>query len=670
MFVQVLPASNEKGGMPGYFLNLGGGSRSLGMGRAYTGLTDDISAIYWNPAGLMQLNNLAMELSHVSLYENTRYNTAGFANKASDIWTYGVGIAQLYTDGIIKRDDNNTPGNETNDINTALIVANSLKLTKHIGVGLGVKMVNKMFDDYNSTWLGVDLGVLVVPVKNVTVGANIQNLIHSGGYPVPIIAKLGAAAKIIPEKLLLTGDIETVNDQLRFHAGIESRLINTLALRGGYDNGMLTAGLGLRVGNYSVDYAVLNHDEFGLSHRVSIIYTFKKPPETNRVTKNNKVEDTNYGIVDVALGKDDTSLPPVCEVKAIKEVPLAIYHLFTKTGISVVNVKINNPNDYEQKYRINYRFGTTNPVETHDVVVAGKTTSHADIVPVNIVDNTQNINAATPAMATLYVEIEKTRDNGKTKPVLKNNFSVSLLPYDQYTTSVVDANDKTFDVMNTIAGWVTYNDRVLTEVVNKASDRGSKQSPVVKIIGYQSPQLFSKPPNVDGRSMDGRETDFRAQVKLLYDTLKTDYGVKYINQPVSFGASQRVKLPAETLKNKGNCIELSVLFASLLESIEIDPILLLSYETGHSIVGWRVPVTDETEQPRYRFLETNLFGEDFEKVYAKGQQLINDYGLANELANGKTITFDDIGFYGKNDAIVMYDIRKLHQIIPPAPYLK
>jgi len=33
------------------FLKLGAGARAIGMGSAFTGLSDDATAIYWNPAG-------------------------------------------------------------------------------------------------------------------------------------------------------------------------------------------------------------------------------------------------------------------------------------------------------------------------------------------------------------------------------------------------------------------------------------------------------------------------------------------------------------------------------------------------------------------------------------------------------------------------------------------
>ena len=54
----------------------GVGSRSLGMGNAYTGVANDFSAIYWNPAGLAQLQS--SEFSFGLTYNNNKDNSTFF----------------------------------------------------------------------------------------------------------------------------------------------------------------------------------------------------------------------------------------------------------------------------------------------------------------------------------------------------------------------------------------------------------------------------------------------------------------------------------------------------------------------------------------------------------------------------------------------------------------
>ncbi len=53
----------------------GVGSRALGMGNAYTGVANDFSAIYWNPAGLAQLeySEFSFGLSHLSNKNNSTF---------------------------------------------------------------------------------------------------------------------------------------------------------------------------------------------------------------------------------------------------------------------------------------------------------------------------------------------------------------------------------------------------------------------------------------------------------------------------------------------------------------------------------------------------------------------------------------------------------------------
>lgn len=60
---------------------LGFGARALGMGGAYTGLADDYSAIYWNPAGLalMQDSEFYGEVSHLNFQ-----NEASFAGNLTE----------------------------------------------------------------------------------------------------------------------------------------------------------------------------------------------------------------------------------------------------------------------------------------------------------------------------------------------------------------------------------------------------------------------------------------------------------------------------------------------------------------------------------------------------------------------------------------------------------
>jgi long-subunit fatty acid transport protein len=76
------------------YFGLGYGARSLGLGTAYSGVANDFSAVYWNPAGLGQIkqNEFSLGLSHMS-FDNTStlYGTKeAFSNSGTKLNTFGL----------------------------------------------------------------------------------------------------------------------------------------------------------------------------------------------------------------------------------------------------------------------------------------------------------------------------------------------------------------------------------------------------------------------------------------------------------------------------------------------------------------------------------------------------------------------------------------------------
>src|SRR5262249_6131735 len=79
------------------------------------------------------------------------------------------------------------------------------------------------------------------------------------------------------------------------------------------------------------------------------------------------------------------------------------------------------------------------------------------------------------------------------------------------------------------------------------------------------------------------------QVRALYQALK-EAAITYVNSVIDYGAApgqhtQRTRLPREALALKSaNCIDGSVLVASLLEGASLNAALVLI--PGHALVGW------------------------------------------------------------------------------------
>jgi hypothetical protein len=130
----------------------------------------------------------------------------------------------------------------------------------------------------------------------------------------------------------------------------------------------------------------------------------------------------------------------------------------------------------------------------------------------------------------------------------------------------------------------------------------------------------------------GSQEDVAPQVKALFDALKSKAEITYVNSVISFNpqrgfATQRVRLPRESLADKeANCIDGTVLFASLLEGISMNPAIVLI--PGHAFVAWET----WSGSNEWRFLETTMIGSStFEQACGSGETTAQVYASKKEL---------------------------------------
>ena len=64
----VISAQTNVGTTSASFLEIGAGARSLAMGGAYVSLANDVSALYWNPAGIASVVRPSIQLYHALFY--------------------------------------------------------------------------------------------------------------------------------------------------------------------------------------------------------------------------------------------------------------------------------------------------------------------------------------------------------------------------------------------------------------------------------------------------------------------------------------------------------------------------------------------------------------------------------------------------------------------------
>jgi hypothetical protein len=313
------------------FLKLGTGSRAVAMGSAFAGLADDVSALYWNPAGLAQLQRQEFQVYHNESFEGLRNDFIGYATPYGK-GVMAVGVSGLYTPKDIERRSglNETDPYEPLSVNEGLFQAYDAAahfayarwFGKNLAGGISVKPIQQTIDTYSAYAIGADLGLLYrctrLPLSTGLVIQNIGTPIKfiATSYPLPLNFKLGGAWRW-NRQLVSTLDFNKSIDNFLFvSAGSEYVPIDLLSLRVGYRyrmNGLelgdlsgLSAGVGFKIRlqdmNIRIDYAFVPLGDLGNSQQITVGMQFgasahKVVPETAAQPKSQKMD---YGVLSPA----------------------------------------------------------------------------------------------------------------------------------------------------------------------------------------------------------------------------------------------------------------------------------------------------------------------------------------------------------------------------------
>jgi hypothetical protein len=308
----------------GEFLNLGAGSRSLGMGSAYVAIARDVSAGYWNPAGLAYLEYPEIMLMHSRQFSgevNYDYGSVGIPVGFDK--SLGFSILRVGVDGIIRTDvprpdlalgetyadENgqlvrNTPfeAGRFGSSDYALLLTYSRRVHDRFAYGGNVKLLHRSLDDHSAWGAGFDLGLIIYPYRDLILGLNLQDITSTmvawdtgrreliipalrTGFAYPIQVDF-AGGRITPafdivarfEDRQQSSFAALGFSSVDFNFGWEYQYGDLIAFRlGSAEVGQFTAGLGLHFPKLHVDYAFLEHEALGNTHRISFLLTLEEP---------------------------------------------------------------------------------------------------------------------------------------------------------------------------------------------------------------------------------------------------------------------------------------------------------------------------------------------------------------------------------------------------------
>jgi hypothetical protein len=300
LFGLLLPASASATKYSADFMTKGTGARPLAMGGAFTAVSDDADALFFNPGALARLESSGLSLMHSERFGGlVQVDHAGY-HRAVDLYgrsaSIGISVLRVGVDNIVftgspeehgwvpedEDDEFSAEDIDQLDIDTSLFRTVSDQEWAILGVyssllgewslGGSVKVIYQSVGEYNSFGFGLDAGVMTPRfMGGMRAGLKLQDI--TGTY---IAWSTGVSEFVAPSirpglswegalgnlgaDLLLAADFEirfeNYEEAATYHAGslsfdphlgMELWLVRAVAIRLGLDGEAWTAGGGLRL---------------------------------------------------------------------------------------------------------------------------------------------------------------------------------------------------------------------------------------------------------------------------------------------------------------------------------------------------------------------------------------------------------------------------------------
>ncbi|MBS4033703.1 MAG: PorV/PorQ family protein [Ignavibacterium sp.] len=248
------------------------GPRAIGMGGAFTAVSDDITSMYWNPGGTANIRTNEAFFNHTTLYADIRHDFAAIASHLSGFGTLGAFVSVLSMDEMLVRTEERPEGTgEFFNVGAIVLGINySRYLTENFTIGANLKYINESIWHMDATGFGIDIGTMYkIQVLNelriaasisnfgtkmqltgrditqiVNAGAGGQNLVNANleldKFDLPLLFRFGISADVITDgasKLTTSVDAVHPNDHTEYiNAGAEYSWNEIIYLRAGYNS--------------------------------------------------------------------------------------------------------------------------------------------------------------------------------------------------------------------------------------------------------------------------------------------------------------------------------------------------------------------------------------------------------------------------------------------------
>jgi hypothetical protein len=246
---------DQPGSTAADFLKIGIGAKARGMGGAFVGLADDPSAIYWNPAGLSQLDCPQVMFVHDRWAQDIRYEYIGCAIPVDPRNTVAVAVTFLHMGEILGYDENDKPTSFFSAYDATMLLGYSRRISSGLSLGWTAKAILEKLENEKAQAAAFDIGLFY------------------------------DSHKVLNKHLLLSTDADFLADTPPgFRQGMEYNIRDILFTRGGIEyeaphgssprTTSTALGGGIRISEFQFDYTYSSVKSLGNLHNFSLVYRF------------------------------------------------------------------------------------------------------------------------------------------------------------------------------------------------------------------------------------------------------------------------------------------------------------------------------------------------------------------------------------------------------------
>ncbi|MCY4170336.1 MAG: PorV/PorQ family protein [Bacteroidetes bacterium] len=256
------------------FLKLGVGARAISLGGAYVAEANDMSAVYWNPAGFARLTGRHLQLSNTQYLADVNYNFAAFGTSIDRFGSIGLSLLMVDSGDMAVRTEAQPEGTgeQFNTLSFALQVSYARNLSSQFSLGANIKLIQEQIWHSKASAIAFDIGTLfTTPFSSLRLGASMSNIgpklrmegrdilfsedpspntvgtaeivnaqYRTDGFSMPLIFRVGLAWDAInngTHRIVLMTDATHPNDNAEYvNAGAEYTFRDLISFRAGYRN--------------------------------------------------------------------------------------------------------------------------------------------------------------------------------------------------------------------------------------------------------------------------------------------------------------------------------------------------------------------------------------------------------------------------------------------------